>query len=82
MNGIIENCCTLFLGDLSVFCSEKDIAQAFSGFGNILDLKIKRNNETNASLCYGFITFDYPSEADNALKIMNGENLCGRPLRL
>lgn len=77
------NCSTysLFLGDLSVFCTKEDLEQLFSPFGTITDIRIKQDMNTGKKLSYGFVEFDNINSAINVLKNMNGYVLCGRPLR-
>eukprot|EP01038_Epipyxis_sp_PR26KG_P014233 gene14233-19098_t len=73
---------SLFVGDLSFFCTEDDLLNALSPFGAIDELKIKRSKHTNASLCYGFVTFQTSDAAVTAMKELSGSVLCGRLLRL
>ena len=72
---------SLFLGDLSIYCDEKDIAAAFAPYGNIVDIRIQRSKETSRALSYGFIEFDTEESAAVALREMNYFLLKGRPLR-
>lgn len=71
----------LFLGDLSVFCSETDISEAFQKFGEIAGVRIIRNRNTKKNLSYGFIEFTNVSAAIQAMNEMNGKILCGRSIR-
>lgn len=71
----------LFLGDLSLFCTEEMVSQAFSVFGEILEVRIKRNKTTKRNLSYGFVEFADATSALNAMNTMNGTLLCGRALR-
>lgn len=72
---------TLFLGDLAAFSSERDIHRVFSPFGEVLEIKIMRNEDTSRNLCYGFIKFAEPSAANRAMNDLNGMLFCGRYLR-
>lgn len=72
---------SLFLGDLSYFCTEADLQQSFSKFGEILDIRIIRNKATKKSLSYGFIDYAAASAASNAMNEMNGKIVCGRAVR-
>ena len=74
---------TLFLGDLTIFCKEHDIRRVFAPFGDIIEIKVMRNvnTETNQHMSYGFLTFLDPLSAKCAMTKMNGYILCGRPLR-
>lgn len=72
---------SLFVGDLSIFCDELDLKQAYEPYGEILEAKIMRCEETNKNLCYGFVKFSNSSSAIAAMKELNGKLLCGRPMR-
>ena len=72
---------TLFLGDLSAFCNEQDIYNLFRPYGNILEVKIMRSEETSRNLSYGFIKFLNPVHANQAMVSLNGQLFCGRNLR-
>jgi RNA recognition motif-containing protein len=71
----------LFLGDLSMFCTEEDLRQAFIGFGELADVRIKRNKTTKKNLSYGFVEYVQPTCAVKAMNEMNGKIFCGRALR-
>lgn len=74
--------CSIFVGNLAIFCTEKDIEDAFSPFGQILSISIKCDEETSKNLSYGFIKFGSEISAHQAMKSLNGSLLCGRPLRI
>lgn len=73
---------SLFVGDLSIYCTKDDLEKVFSTFGPITDVRIKQDEKTGKNLSYGFVDFANVSSALNVLKNMNGFVLCGRPLRL
>lgn len=73
---------SLFVGDLSMFCTEVELEQVFAPYGELLEIKIMRNEETNRNLSYGFIKFATVACANAALEELNGFILCGRPLRI
>jgi cold-inducible RNA-binding protein len=73
---------TLFLGDLSCFCQENDITEAFKVFGQIQDIRLMRSKTDGSCLGYGFITFVSQSSAAQALDTMNGKVLVGRTLNV
>lgn len=72
---------TLFLGDISVYCTERELTELFQPFGNITEIKLKKNSKGNTNLAFGFIIFEKEESALVALKAMNGHVLLGRPLR-
>jgi len=81
MNQIQRQYHTLFLGDLSCFCQETDILNAFKVFGEILDVRLMRSKQDGRSLSYGFVTFKELNQAVKAMELMNGEVLIGRKLK-
>ncbi|KAJ1386425.1 hypothetical protein B484DRAFT_341550 [Ochromonadaceae sp. CCMP2298] len=72
---------SLFIGDLSKFCTEADLENLFSSCGQVVDLKIKRNNTTGKTLSYGFITFATDACASAAMAKLDGIMFYGRNLR-
>lgn len=48
---------SLFLGDLSNFCEDRDIFEFFHHCGEIESIRLMRSKATNKCLGYGFITF-------------------------
>lgn len=72
---------SLFVGDLSIFCGEADILKVFEPFGGLIDVKIMRCDETHKNLCYGFVKYVNQENASKAMDALNGNLLCGRPMR-
>lgn len=70
---------TLFLGDLSCFCQEIDVVNAFQGFGDIQEVRVMRSKEGKC-LGYGFISFASTESAQLALETMNGKMIVGRQM--
>ncbi len=73
---------TLFVGDLSIYCTKEELESVFNVFGPIRDIRIKCDELTGKNLSYGFIEFESVTSAVNVLTRMNGYVLCGRPMRL
>lgn len=78
---IPEEPSTLFLGDLSVYCTEKDIRKLFRPFGPIESIRVKRGSSNKTNLSYGFIKFTFPESAEQAIKHLNGIMFLGRSLK-
>jgi heterogeneous nuclear ribonucleoprotein R len=72
---------TLFLGDLSVYCTEEDLGNFFRPFGTIEKIRMKHATN-NKNLSYGFITFSTREAAERVIQQMNGKVFLGRTLRL
>ena len=72
---------SLFIGDLSKFCTESNLESLFAPYGHIIDVKIKRNNATGKTLSYGFVTYASDESASAAMDQLNGFTFFGRNLR-
>lgn len=70
---------TIFVGDLSYFCTEEDLFRLFASAGNILHVSIARRGET--SLMYGFVELDSMERAERISEEFNGQIYMGRNLR-
>eukprot|EP01038_Epipyxis_sp_PR26KG_P006883 gene6883-9430_t len=73
---------TLFLGDLSVFCMDEDVFEAFSPHGSIAEIKIMKSKKTGLGLGYGFVRYLTAFEANNAMKAMQNIAVKGRKLKI
>lgn len=81
MSSSVDSSISLFVGDLSIFCTEDLLRGAFEPHGTIVDVKIIHCENTNKNLCYGFVKFASQTEGAKAMAVLNGMLLCGRPLR-
>nr|ACO08916.1 Splicing factor, arginine/serine-rich 4 [Osmerus mordax] len=59
----------VYIGRLSYRAREKDVEKFFKGYGKILEVDLKNG--------YGFVEFDDPRDADDAVYDLNGKDLCG-----
>jgi RNA recognition motif-containing protein len=74
-----NNVCTIFIGDLSAFCEESHLYQAFRPFGEIEVIKLMKNKK-NKPMGYGFVTYQVEESCHKAL-VMGGTLFQGRPIR-
>ncbi len=71
---------TLFLGDLSYFCTEDDLCTLFSPYGRILTVRVRRG-VTGESLMHGFIALDTAEGAQRAIIDLDSFEFMGRNMR-
>lgn len=71
---------SLFIGDLSYFCTEADVADVFGNFGRVTNVEIKRG-KFGDSLMHGFVELDTIDAAQRALTALNDAKFMGRRLR-
>ncbi|XP_022752784.1 small RNA-binding protein 11, chloroplastic-like [Durio zibethinus] len=62
----------LFINKLSYFTTRHELKTLFSQFGVVKDAKVIRDPKTLRSKGFGFVTFETESEAQKAMKAMNG----------
>ncbi len=73
---------TIFVGDLSVFCSEDDLSKLFGQYGGLKDVRIIRENKSHQPLFYGFVEFYDHAVAQQAMSSLNGHLFMGRRMRV
>ncbi len=73
--------CSLFLGLLSHLCTEEDLLNVFSEYGQIINVYIKRDVQEDQTLTYGFVNFLSAKAANNAKKNLNGTSIHGVKLK-
>jgi RNA-binding protein 39 len=72
---------SLFIGDLSIFCTEKDLQDMFQPFGELVEIKIMKSEDKGRSLSYGFVKFADPAAAERAMRELHSHLFHGRKLR-
>lgn len=72
---------TLFLGDLSYFCTEENLCTLFVPYGRIITVRVRRG-VTGESLMHGFIALDSHEAAVKAIHDLDGAEFMGRNMRV
>jgi|SRR5690349_16347994 len=72
----------LFVGNLSFNTTEEALRDAFSAFGEIVDLKLVLDRDTGRSRGFAFVELATNESANAAIEKMNGAMVDGRPLRV
>ncbi|XP_048845742.1 cold-inducible RNA-binding protein B-like isoform X1 [Brienomyrus brachyistius] len=72
----------LFVGGLSFDTNEESLEEAFSKYGTITKIDVIRDRETQRSRGFGFVTFENPEDAKDAMEGMNGKSVDGRTIRV
>ncbi|XP_071377582.1 cold-inducible RNA-binding protein B-like isoform X2 [Centroberyx affinis] len=72
----------LFVGGLSFETDETSLEDAFSKYGNIVKVDVVKDRDTRKSRGFGFVTFENPQDAKDALDAMNGKIIDGRAIRV
>lgn len=72
----------LFIGGLSWNTNEGGLRAAFEQFGELDEVKVVVDRNTNRSRGFGFITFQNEADAQTAIDEMNGKELDGRTIKV
>ncbi|MCB9674235.1 MAG: RNA-binding protein [Alphaproteobacteria bacterium] len=72
----------LFVGGLSWGTDDHALSEAFSPYGDVSEAKVISDRDTGRSRGFGFVTFNDASEADQAIKALDGSMLDGRTIRV
>ncbi|CAG8513628.1 4995_t:CDS:2 [Gigaspora rosea] len=80
--GVTVSGTRVFVGDLSWKLSDKELRAEFKHFGTVNEALVIRDKNTGRSKGYGFVSFEEPHAALDAIKSMNGRPIDGRPIRV
>ena len=72
----------LFVFHLPVSCTESELVQLFSIYGNVLSCAVMRDRRTGEHKGFGFVTMDKYSEAEAAVKYLTGYALGSKYLKV
>jgi cold-inducible RNA-binding protein len=70
----------LYVGNLPYSCSESDLVNAFSVYGEIASARVVTDRQTGRSKGFGFVEMVEDSGANNAIQNLNGKSFMGRQL--
>lgn len=73
---------SLYVGDLEPDVTEAQLFDRFSGAGQVLSIRVCRDQITKQSLGYAYVNFHQPADAERALDTMNFDNLGEKAMRI
>ncbi len=72
----------MYVGNLSYSVTEDDLKALFSEFGEVESVNIIKDKFSGRSKGFGFVEMPDNSEADKAIKALNGTNLKERDIKV
>lgn len=72
----------IYIGQLPYSVTEEEIRALFAEFGQLESVKIISDRETGQSKGFGFVDMPSNSEADRAIKALNGKLVAGRNIKV
>jgi RNA recognition motif-containing protein len=70
----------IYVGNLAYDVRESDLEEAFRVHGAVRTTRVPSDRETGERRGFGFVEMDDKSEAENAIKALNGTELKGRAM--
>ena len=72
----------IYVGNLPYNLTDDDLRSAFSQFGEVSSVNIITDKFSGQSKGFGFVEMPNNSEADEAIKVLNGSALKGRSIKV
>lgn len=72
----------IYIGNLSFTVTGDDLQTMFAEFGNVETAKVIMDRHTRRSKGFGFVEMPSNSEADQAIKALNGKFMDGRNIKV
>lgn len=72
----------IYVGNLSSSVTGDNLQTLFAEFGEVQTSKVISNRRTNQSKGFGFVEMPSNSEADQAIKALNGKMIDGRAIKV
>jgi len=70
----------IYVGNLSYDATDEAIKQAFESFGQVISARIIKDKYTGESRGFGFVKMLEQSQAQTAIKSLNGKELQGKEM--
>ena len=77
-----ERSMNIYVGNLSYSITEDSLRSLFSEFGDIESAKVISDRHSGQSKGFGFVDMPSNSEADKAIKALNGKFVDGRNIKV
>ena len=70
----------IYVGNLSSDVSDENLREAFESFGQVTSARIIKDKYTGQSRGFGFVEMPGQSQAQTAIKSLNGKELLGKQM--
>ena len=72
----------IYIGNLAYSVTQEDLQTLFAEFGEVQEAKVIKDHRSNQSKGFGFVEMPSNSEADQAIKALNGKFIGGRNIKV
>jgi RNA recognition motif-containing protein len=70
----------IYVGNLSYDVTDETIKQAFESFGEVTSARVIKDKYTGRSRGFGFVEMPVLSQAQTAIKSLNGKEILGKQI--
>jgi len=70
----------IYVGNLSYETTDESIREVFESFGQVTSAKVIRDKYSGQSRGFGFVEMSVQSQAETAIKSLNGKELMGKQI--
>ena len=70
----------IYVGNLSYEATDETIKQAFESFGEVTSARVIKDKYTGQSRGFGFVEMPTQSQAQTAIKSLNGKDVLGKQI--
>jgi len=70
----------IYVGNLSYEATDGTIREAFESFGQVTSARVIKDKYTGQSRGFGFVEMSVQSQAQTAIKSLNGKEVLGKPI--
>ncbi len=70
----------LYVGNMSYDMTEDQLKTVFAEAGSVVTVELIKDRNTGRSKGFAFVTMGSQADAENAIKLINGKEVGGRPL--
>jgi len=72
----------IYVGTLSFDATDETLRQAFEAFGQVTSATVVKDKYSGQSRGFGFVEMPIESQAQTAIKSLNGKELMGREIKV
>jgi RNA recognition motif-containing protein len=72
----------IYVGNLPWSATDTSLREAFSAFGEVASASVVTDRETGRSRGFGFVEMEDGTDADKAIRELDGRDLDGRAMRV
>lgn len=72
----------IYVGDLAYGVTEDELQKLFSDYGSVLKVSIIKDSDTGRSKGFGFVEMEKQTEAEEAIKKLDGSTVKGRNIKV